>query len=81
MTLGLSPFLTEMSSRNLPRGKARSARKGDNRTAICEPIGRHRNASDVTESVCYFKRVFHDTGIFCNQRVRKGWRLLGCYAV
>jgi hypothetical protein len=38
MTLGSSQLLTEMSSRNLPGGKGRSARKGDNLTAICEPI-------------------------------------------
>jgi hypothetical protein len=28
----------EMSTRNLPRGKGRPARKADNLTAICEPI-------------------------------------------
>jgi hypothetical protein len=30
--------LTEMSTRNLPGGKGRPARKADNLTAICEPI-------------------------------------------
>jgi hypothetical protein len=30
--------LTEMSTRNLPGGEGRSARKADNLTAICEPI-------------------------------------------
>jgi hypothetical protein len=30
--------LTEMSTRNLPRGKAQPTRKADNLTAICEPI-------------------------------------------
>jgi hypothetical protein len=30
--------LTEMSTRNLPGGKRRPARKADNRTAIREPI-------------------------------------------
>jgi hypothetical protein len=29
--------LTEMSTRNLPGGKGRPARKGDNLIAICEP--------------------------------------------
>jgi hypothetical protein len=28
----------EMSTRNLPGGKERPARKADNLTAICEPI-------------------------------------------
>jgi hypothetical protein len=36
--LGWTQPLTEMSSRNLPGGKGRSARKADNLTAICEPI-------------------------------------------
>jgi hypothetical protein len=30
--------LTEMSTRNLPGGQERPARKADNLTAICEPI-------------------------------------------
>jgi hypothetical protein len=30
--------LTEMSTRNLPGGKGRPARKADNFTVICEPI-------------------------------------------
>jgi hypothetical protein len=30
--------LTEMSTRNLPGGKGRLARKADNLTTICEPI-------------------------------------------
>jgi hypothetical protein len=30
--------LTEMSTRNLPGGKGRPARKADDLTAICEPI-------------------------------------------
>jgi hypothetical protein len=30
--------LTEMSTRNLPGGKKRPARRADNLTAICEPI-------------------------------------------
>jgi hypothetical protein len=35
---GLIQPLTEMSTRNLPGGKGRPARKADNLTAICEPI-------------------------------------------
>jgi hypothetical protein len=38
MTLGATQLLTEMSTRNLPGGKGRSARKADKLTAICEPI-------------------------------------------
>jgi hypothetical protein len=33
--------LTEMSTRNLPGNKRRSARKANNLTAICEPMGLH----------------------------------------
>jgi hypothetical protein len=37
MALGSIQRLTEMSTRNLPGGKGRAARKDDNLTAICEP--------------------------------------------
>jgi hypothetical protein len=37
MVLGSTQPLTEMSTRNLPGGKGRPARKADNLTAICEP--------------------------------------------
>jgi hypothetical protein len=38
MALGSTQSLTEMSTRNLPGGKERPARKCDNLTAICESI-------------------------------------------
>jgi hypothetical protein len=38
MALGSTQPLTEMSTKNLIRGKERPARKADNLTAICEPI-------------------------------------------
>jgi hypothetical protein len=38
MALGLTQPLTEMSTRNIPGGNGRPARKADNLTAICEPI-------------------------------------------
>jgi hypothetical protein len=38
MALGSTRPLTEMSTRNLPGGKGRPARKADKLTAICEPI-------------------------------------------
>jgi hypothetical protein len=38
MALGSTQPLTDMSTRNLPGGKGRLARKTDNLTAICEPI-------------------------------------------
>jgi hypothetical protein len=37
MALGSTQSVTEMSTRNLPRGKGRPARMTDNLTAICEP--------------------------------------------
>jgi hypothetical protein len=37
MTVGSTQPLTEMSTRNLPGGKGRSASKADNLTTICEP--------------------------------------------
>jgi hypothetical protein len=38
MALGSTQPLTEMSTRNLPRGKGRQARGAVNLTAVCEPI-------------------------------------------
>jgi hypothetical protein len=38
MSLGSTQPLTEMSTRNLPRGKGWPAREADTLTAICEPI-------------------------------------------
>jgi hypothetical protein len=38
MALWTTQPLTEMSTRNLPGGKGRPARKADKLTAICEPI-------------------------------------------
>jgi hypothetical protein len=38
MVPGQISFLTEMSTRILPGGKGRAARKADNLTAISEPI-------------------------------------------
>jgi hypothetical protein len=37
MDLGSIQPLTEMSTRNLPGGKNRQARRADNLAAICEP--------------------------------------------
>jgi hypothetical protein len=39
MALGATQPLKEMSTRNLPAGKGRPARRTDNLTAICELIG------------------------------------------
>jgi hypothetical protein len=36
--LGSTQSLTEISTRNLPRGKGPPTRKTDNITTICEPI-------------------------------------------
>jgi hypothetical protein len=38
LALGSTQPQTEMSTRNLPGGKRRPARRADNLTAICEPI-------------------------------------------
>jgi hypothetical protein len=40
MVLRATQPLTEMSTRNLPGGKGRQARKADHLTAICEPIAK-----------------------------------------
>jgi hypothetical protein len=38
MALGSTQPLTERSTKILPEGKGRTARKADNLTVICEPI-------------------------------------------
>jgi hypothetical protein len=38
VALGSTQSLAEMSTKNLPGGEGRRARKADNLTAICEPI-------------------------------------------
>jgi hypothetical protein len=38
IALGFTQRITEKSTRNLPGGKGRPARKPDNLTAVCEPI-------------------------------------------
>jgi hypothetical protein len=38
MAQGSTQPLTEMSTRNLPGGNGRPARKADNVTFVCEPI-------------------------------------------
>jgi hypothetical protein len=45
MALGSTQPLAEMSTRNIPGGKGRPARKADNLTAICEKISRKVGAS------------------------------------
>jgi hypothetical protein len=49
MALGSTQPLTEMSTRNLPGGKGRPARKADNLTAICEQIMYKRGSLDVSQ--------------------------------
>jgi hypothetical protein len=48
MALGSTQPLTE-STRNLPGGKERSARKADNLTAICEPTVHELGILDVSQ--------------------------------
>jgi hypothetical protein len=50
--MGSTQPLTEMSTRNLPGGKGRPARKTDNLTAICEPIV-YRNFGSLDVSQPY----------------------------
>jgi hypothetical protein len=50
MALGSTQPVTETSTRNLPGGKERPARKADNLTAICELIVRQ---SVGASTACY----------------------------
>jgi hypothetical protein len=49
MALGSAQPLTEMSTRNLPGGKGRPARKANNLTAICERLSRKCGSLDVSQ--------------------------------
>jgi hypothetical protein len=52
MALGSTQPLTEMSTRDLPGSKGRSARKADNLTAICEPtVYKNMGASTSHETM------------------------------
>jgi hypothetical protein len=67
MVLGLTQSLIKMSIRNLPRDKARPARKADNPTTFCEPIvykmwGPRRLPTLWASTACYranFIRFFY----------------------
>jgi hypothetical protein len=49
MALGSTQPLTEMRTRNLPGGKGWPTHKGDNLTAICEPIVYKCGSVDVSQ--------------------------------
>jgi hypothetical protein len=57
MALVSTQPLTEMSTRNLPGGQGRPARKADNLTAICEPTLENMGARSFTtlwtSTACY----------------------------
>jgi hypothetical protein len=56
MALWSTQPLTEMSTRNLPGGKGRSAHKVDNLTAICDPIV----CKNVGASTSHIPMSLHD---------------------
>jgi hypothetical protein len=62
MALGSTQPLTEMSTRNLPGGKGRSACKADNLTAICERIVKimwdPRRLTALWASVAFYRDSF-----------------------
>jgi hypothetical protein len=59
MTLNFTNSLMEMSTRNLPGGKERPARKGDNLTTICEPkihkMSKPRHSTGLYASLAFHK--------------------------
>jgi hypothetical protein len=60
MALGSTQPPTEMSSRNLPGGKERSARGADNLTVICGPTVQKCGILDVSQP---YGRSWPVTGI------------------
>jgi hypothetical protein len=70
MVLGSTQPLTEMSTRNLPGGKGRSARKADNLTATCQPIfwkmrDRRRLTTLRAPTDCYRENFSFNQNINC----------------
>jgi hypothetical protein len=49
MALGSNQSLTEMSTRNIPGGKKRPARRADNLVAICEPNVRKSGSLNLSQ--------------------------------
>jgi hypothetical protein len=62
MALGSTQPIIEMSTRKLPEGKCRPARKADNFTAVCEPIVYQMWDLDVSQpcgaSTAFYKDSF-----------------------
>jgi hypothetical protein len=62
MAVGSTQPLTYMSTRNIPGGEVRPARKADNLTAICEPIvykmWEHQHLTTLWVSTARYKDTF-----------------------
>jgi hypothetical protein len=56
--------LTEMSTRNLPGGKGRPARKADNFTAICEPVVYKTWEPRLLRTIWAFTACYMDSFVF-----------------
>jgi hypothetical protein len=68
----------EMSTRNHSGGRGRLARKADNLTAICEPIGQkmweHRCLTTVWASTASYRDSFTDMAVGWTSSDRVSWR-------
>jgi hypothetical protein len=80
MFLGSTQLLTEMSTRNIPGGKERLARKAHNLTAICEPIvykmweprrQEPRRQEPQELSLCF--RLLHSNGCTRDNNLNNIW--------
>jgi hypothetical protein len=70
MALGSTQPLTEMSTRNIPGGEGRPARKADNLTAICEPIVYKMWEPQHLTTLWVFTAHYRDTLLYGRERGR-----------
>jgi hypothetical protein len=81
MALGSTQPLTKMSTRNLPGGKGRSARKADNLITMCEPTVEEMWEPRRLTALCivFLNLSKGKTGYYLSALVAKGGFAIGTW--